>query len=963
MSRLPSRQKTSQTKPNPMPAPSTKTLLFALEQVAGQVQYRFYSANKTNQGWQTTEAYTPPNQLEQLQGFAKPDRSLLQALRSAQSRPGAVLEDNDLAAYLLERLLATERLFWGHPENAVRLERGAPRTGRPFWQMLPDGTQRPMVQTEPASHALLGLSGLWYVDIQAKQIGTLETALSAQAAKHFAGLAPVAPEGLEALRQDLHSRFPELPVLPMPPTLELAQPCVVRLTLKTQKSNQNWLPDQHYAVLEYVYGQQVIAEGERRQLMRFVDETLEHTKRDLETERNAVLRLQALGLGKLGLAKTPNAWGYQTPGLEPWLGFLNRFAPSLRAAGWQILEDASWGFQVAEIEDWYGQVSEAPPETSGQNNWFGLELGVLVNGQRISLLPILSNLIERIKDFGSELTKLPDQHIFYANLPDGRMLALPAVRVRSVLGVLLELYSERPRGALRLSLMDAARLLELQEALSLRWHGAERLLEFATALRSFAGIGAVQPPRGLQTTLRLYQLEGVAWLQFLRQYKLAGVLADDMGLGKTVQTLAHLLLEQEAGRLTQPALVVMPTSLVTNWRLEAARFAPSLRLLVLHGQSRDHSAIKTADLVLTTYPIVLRDYAELRRQQFSHVILDEAQYIKNAKSSTTQIVGALNAQYRLCLTGTPLENHLGELWSIFHFLMPGFLGDDTAFKQQYRTPIERHADFERQNQLVRRLKPFLLRRKKHDVVKELPEKSQIVVPLELEGGQRDLYETIRVAVSAQVRAEVAHKGLARSQIVVLDALLKLRQACCDPRLVNLERAKNVTENAKLEWLEENLPTFLEDGRRILLFSAFATLLGNLEPSLQKLGIAYSKLTGQTKDRAQQIQRFQDGETSVFLISLKAGGVGLNLTAADTVIHFDPWWNPAAEDQASSRAHRIGQTKKVFVYKLITQGSLEEKILELQKRKAELAKGILEGGLHSAAALGQEDLDALLAPLA
>jgi SNF2 family DNA or RNA helicase len=197
---------------------------------------------------------------------------------------------------------------------------------------------------------------------------------------------------------------------------------------------------------------------------------------------------------------------------------------------------------------------------------------------------------------------------------------------------------------------------------------------------------------------------------------------------------------------------------------------------------------------------------------------------------------------------------------------------------------------------------------------------------------------------------------------VLDALLKLRQACCDPKLVKLEQATKVTENAKLEWLTENLPTFLEDGRRILLFSAFATLLSNLEPTLQQMGVAYSKLTGQTKDRNEQITRFQDGETSIFLISLKAGGVGLNLTAADTVIHFDPWWNPAAEDQASSRAHRIGQTKKVFVYKLITQGSLEEKILELQKRKAELAKGILEGGLHSATALSQDDLNSLLAPL-
>ncbi|MFN3267591.1 MAG: DEAD/DEAH box helicase, partial [Deinococcales bacterium] len=301
-------------------------------------------------------------------------------------------------------------------------------------------------------------------------------------------------------------------------------------------------------------------------------------------------------------------------------------------------------------------------------------------------------------------------------------------------------------------------------------------------------------------------------------------------------------------------------------------------------------------------------------------------------------------------------------WSIFNFLMPGFLGDDATFRQHYRTPIEKNADIERQNALTRRLKPFLLRRKKFDVVKELPEKSEIIVPLELEGSQRDLYETIRVAVSEQIRAEVAHKGLARSQIVVLDALLKLRQACCDPKLVKLERAKSVTDNAKLEWLKENLPTFLEDGRRILLFSAFATLLENLEPTMRQLGIPYSKLTGQTKDRAKQISAFQNGETLVFLISLKAGGVGLNLTAADTVIHYDPWWNPAAEDQASSRAHRIGQTKKVFVYKLITQGSLEEKILELQKRKAALAQGILEGGLHSTSTLSQDDLDALLAPL-
>jgi superfamily II DNA or RNA helicase len=954
MSRLPTRSKTSLTQNIAAPT-STRTLLFSLELEGNQVLCQFWSAEQTAKGFLHIQPQSIPASLEPLPSFVKRDRSLLQALRSAQTTAkNWRLENNDLAVYLLERLMNTKRCFWGNPKNGVQLEFASPRLGTPFWQKLPDGTQRPMMQTQPPIKAILLLEDAWFIDVSNKQIGRLETTLPSQATKYFAGLEPVAPNGLTALRHDLTQHFPSLPLPELPNTQELALPCVVRLTLKSQKSTQNWMPDVNYGLLEFVYGQEVIPDGDRRDLVRYVNDTLERTQRDPSSERAAVLRLQALGLSRISLPKIGNAWGYNTASFEPWIGFLNRFAPSLRGAGWQILEDDSWGFRIAEIEDWFGEVSD-------QKDWFGLELGVLVDGQRIGLMPILGGLLERLpKD--TELADLPDNHIFYANLPDGRMLALPASRVKAVLGVLLELYSERQRGVLRLSSLDATRLLELQQALSLRWHGADRLLEVARRLQSFSGIEAQEPPKGLNTTLRPYQLEGVSWLQFLRQYDLAGVLADDMGLGKTVQTLAHLLLEQQAGRLQQPAMVIMPTSLVTNWKREAERFAPSLRLLVLHGQSRDHAAIPDADLVLTTYPIVLRDFNELKNHRFSHLILDEAQYIKNAKSSTAQTVSTLQAQHRLCLTGTPLENHLGELWSIFNFLLPGFLGDEPAFRQHYRTPIEKAANLERQNHLANRIRPFLLRRTKENVVKDLPEKSEIIVPLELEGSQRDLYETIRVAVSERIRAEVAHKGLARSQIVVLDALLKLRQACCDPKLVKLEQATKVTENAKLEWLTENLPTFLEDGRRILLFSAFATLLSNLEPTLQQMGVAYSKLTGQTKDRNEQITRFQDGETSIFLISLKAGGVGLNLTAADTVIHFDPWWNPAAEDQASSRAHRIGQTKKVFVYKLITQGSLEEKILELQKRKAELAKGILEGGLHSATALSQDDLNSLLAPL-
>ncbi len=930
--------------------------------------YQIWTARQSGKGLSDIKPFRLPQSLEQLPAYAKRDRSLLQAFQASQYQRGInesafPLEDTDLMTYLLERLLTTERCYWENPQQKVLLQKGTVRTGTPTWVVQDDGSQRAIFNTNPSSHAVLPLTPLWYVDTQRGELGQLKTELEPKAAKHFASHSSVQPEMLFAFRDTLKTSFPSLPEPSLFNAQEKEVPCQVVLTLKTQAPVQNWQADLHYASLEFRYAQETIPEGDKRELVSYQTGILERVKRDFDMERSAILRLQAMNFTKAPsntIPKVQHAW---TLGAGPhtndaWLDFLNRFAPTLREQGWRILEDTSWAFKIAEITDWYGSIED-------KNDWFGLELGVIVDNKQISLLPILSGMIERLpKDFTLEkLKSLPDKHIFYATLPDKRMLALPASRVRVVLGVLLELYGERPKGALRLSIFDAARLLELQEALQVRWHGADRLLELAQKLRAFSGIDALNAPKALEATLRPYQLEGVAWLQFLRQYELAGVLADDMGLGKTVQALAHLLLEQQAGRLTEPAMVVMPTSLVTNWRLETARFAPSLKVAVLHGQNRDHSILEGADLILTTYPILLRDFDKLKKRKFHTIILDEAQYIKNAKSSTAQAASALKAKYRLCLTGTPLENHLGELWSIYNFLMPGFLGDDTSFKQTYRTPIERGGDTHRRDLLARRVKPFLLRRTKAEVAKELPEKTEIIVPLELQGTQRDLYETIRVAVSEKIRQEVASKGLARSQIVVLDALLKLRQACCDPKLVKLEQAKSVTHNAKLEWLEETLPPLVDDGRKVLLFSAFASLLGNLESTLQQMGIPYSKLTGQTKDRAKQINDFQDGITSVFLISLKAGGVGLNLTAADTVIHFDPWWNPAAENQATDRAHRIGQTKKVFVYKLITQGSLEQKILELQQRKAELARGILEGGLSSAVALTQDDLNQLLAPLA
>jgi len=495
------------------------------------------------------------------------------------------------------------------------------------------------------------------------------------------------------------------------------------------------------------------------------------------------------------------------------------------------------------------------------------------------------------------------------------------------------------------------------------WEGGIALRKFGQKLQQFSGIQVAPLPKRLKAELRDYQREGLNWLQFLREYDLGGILADDMGLGKTVQTLAHLLLEKEQGRADRPSLVVAPTSLMVNWKREAEKFAPDLKVLILQGADRKQKfdQISQHDIVMTTYPLLSRDTKILLQQEWHLAILDEAQHIKNPKSKAAQTASHLNARHRLCLTGTPMENHLGELWSQFNFLMPGLLSSEKRFRKLFRYPIERKQDEQRQQQLRARVAPFMLRRSKSEVAKELPPKTEILSEAELDGAQRDLYETIRVSMDSKVRKAIDQQGIARSQIVILDALLKLRQVCCHPQLLKMPSAKKVTQSAKLNQLLEMLPEMVEEGRRILLFSQFTSMLAIIESELKKLKIDYVMLTGQTRNREKPIDAFQSGQVPVFLISLKAGGSGLNLTAADTVIHYDPWWNPAAENQATDRAHRIGQDKPVFVYKMITVGTVEEKIIEMQAKKQQLADALFsEGGAVSG--ISNEDLQTLFEPI-
>ena len=722
-----------------------------------------------------------------------------------------------------------------------------------------------------------------------------------------------------------------------------------------------------FAVLSFDYDGQRVSFDPSQRVVRQIGDVTEIIERDAAAEAAALDTLTELGFRKP--ATTPLsavAGAVQLESQAHWLRFAENDLDTLLDADWHLQKSNKYRYDVVPVEDWYAEIDE--PEEAGKA-WFELELGIVVNRKRVPLLPVLVQLIRNAPlDFDpAVLAAHGETDQMLATLPEGLRVALPWARVKPILATLGELYfNDKIKSRVRLSTLDASRLEELARGVEMRWFGGEQLRETGRKLSQFGSVKKVAAPAGLQATLRDYQLDGLSWMQFLREYDLAGILADDMGLGKTVQTLAHILTEKEAGRLTSPALVIAPTSLMTNWQEEAARFAPSLKVLLLQGKERVDmfDQIEQADIVLTTYALLPRDEEKLREHHYHLVILDESHYIKNTRSKAAQTAGSLDARHRLCLTGTPLENHLGELWSQFHFLLPGLLGEEKAFNTQFRHPIERQDDPVRRTLLNRRIRPFLLRRTKDNVAKELPQKTEMVRRVELTGPQRDLYETVRLAMDKKVREEIDRKGVARSQIVILEALLKLRQVCCDPRLVKAMPSKKNTAaiSAKLTDLMQMVDDLLEEGRKILVFSQFTSMLALIEEELAARGIRYAILTGETRDRSAQVAAFQQGAVPIFLISLKAGGVGLNLTAADTVIHYDPWWNPAAENQATDRAWRIGQDKPVFVYKLIAKGTLEEKIQLLQQKKSELANSILAEGESQKMALTQEDLQAIFAPL-
>jgi superfamily II DNA or RNA helicase len=901
------------------------------------------------------------------------DEEIIELLQSLAGRswPMVPVLLGPIGQPVLERMVATGRCFWQqHGDGPLRP--GDPRRLIVHWREHADATIALDLATDPPARVLL-TDPPFYLDERQHRVGPLQTSgLKTSQLVELLAAPRLRRSQAEAVSRLLLREFPGLP-LPTPTAVAMTEitdvPPRPQLTLTGDDAS-----GAHQLRLSFDYGgYQVPAQPSEASAVVDTADGLARVSRDTGAERAAIDALMSAGFEPVddnrrrGPLRLVPAGASLIERASRWSELIRETLPALEAQGWQIETEPSFMLRF-DSADFDASIDDDDADMERGNDWFGLRFDLELDGRRLPLLPIIAPLLEQGLD--RELPPMVSVPLPPDGSGDGlqRFVDLPAERLRPILDTLRELFTYVPPerdGSLKLTRFDAPALDELAgRGIALR--GGERLRDLAQRLRALDRIAPVEPPAGLSVELRTYQRRGLDWLQFLRDFHLGGVLADDMGLGKTVQTLAHVLLEKEAGRLDQPALVIAPTSLISNWRREAARFAPDLRVLVLHGGERhgEFARIAEHDLVVTTYPLLPRDREALAAQRWHLLILDEAQTIKNPRAQAAQVARSLDARHRLCLTGTPMENHLGELWALFDFLMPGFLGDSQRFKRHWRTPIEQHGDAEQRERLARRVAPFLLRRRKQDVLTELPPKTEIVRSVALEDDQAALYEGIRLSMEKRVRSAISAQGLARSQITILDALLKLRQACCDPRLLKLPAAARVTGSAKLSLLMDLLPEQLEEGRRILLFSQFTSMLALIEAELDARGIEYTKLTGRTRKRDEAIERFRGGDVDLFLISLKAGGLGLNLVEADTVILYDPWWNPAVESQAADRAHRIGQDKPVFVYKLLTEQTVEERMLAMQQQKRALADSIYRGGgADGGPAFNAEDIAELFAPIA
>ncbi|MFI4955682.1 MAG: SNF2-related protein [Gammaproteobacteria bacterium] len=863
---------------------------------------------------------------------------------------------------LLKTIIETGHCYWEtSTKKAIPLSLDANKEGTLSWHIEPNGYQTLLYQVEGKPVELYKVGNtLCAVNVKTKKVSYIDTR-NADMIIHALKTPPISPNDIDSVSRAIQ----KIPSNHIIPALNKLDPIIIEnapfkraVFLAAGYKENSELPD-ILADVTFIYGNDLVPwYSMRREIYDHSAKGWVKYERNIAEESTAIDQLLEQGFKpSLPLEKHDDELFFvletdrKISSEEHEAQFANIFR-TLVSMGWDVKLDENLEFDMnIENPNFYADITE-----KSEYGWFEFEIGIDIDGVKINILPTLIKYIEE------DVSKKHDS--IQIGLPDGRYAIIEIERFEKILNTLTELYDKNALNKddhLLLSKQRAVFLNELKDSLGIEdkhWSGWEPLKKLNDVL-SMEGncILPVTIPNEFQGQLREYQQAGVNWLSFLTTYELGGILADDMGLGKTVQVLSYLLYLKNSGKLDKPCLVIVPTSLVNNWMSESNKFTPTLRILPFHGMSRkdNQNQFNHYDVILTTYPLMVHDQRIHMNQVFHTVILDEAQAIKNPEAQTTKIICDLQSSYRLCLTGTPMENHLGELWSLFNFLMPGFLGSKKQFGRVFRTPIEKQKNAERRTQLAARVKPFMLRRTKELVATELPPKIEMVQLLTLSPAQRDLYETIRLSMEVKVKQAITSKGFASSQIVILDALLKLRQVCNDPRVMKMKSAQTITTPDKLAWLLETLPTFIEEGRRILLFSSFKSVLDNIALSLTEHNYPFVMLTGQTKDRKTPVDSFQNKEIPIFLISLKAGGVGLNLTAADMIIHYDPWWNPAAQAQATDRAHRIGQEKTVFVYQLVAKDTVEEKILQMQENKAALLASIMTPESDMTTALTAQDV--------
>ena len=798
----------------------------------------------------------------------------------------------------------------------------------------------------------------WYVDLDQGLMGEAEGAFSVQQVAAASRLPRLSHEQRERVEADIVEKFSAPKVLALSRASDAPEKCVplcgklIRIDSDTNCFEPIWLYEGDISLQANPDCERSYLKEQQFWLLRDVD--AESAALDEFVEISGVKGSRRDERGDLTLIPESDF---------SWPQFSLDVVPKLEVCGWQIELPDSHQYIANDAFE----LNVDMDEQSAGGWWFEVGFSVEFEGQKLQLVPILSEWIARFGLGEGPLEGLPEEEMFPLKVDEeGHVWRVPVKLMRTLLNQFADLLHDAEGERLRLPNAAMGQLDEVLDDLpTLPWEPPAKLKTLASGLRASRDPVPLPAPEGFHAQLRPYQQVGVGWLQFLADTGMNGVLADDMGLGKTVQTLAHIVYQRRAKPEAPPVLVVAPTSVVGNWRREILKFAPDLKQLMLYGPKRQawFERMDEFDIVMTSYALLQRDREVLAAQPFSLVVLDEAQWIKNPRAKTSLAAKALQTERRLCLSGTPMENHTGELWSLFDFLMPGFLGSEKRFKTMFRTPIEKNGDADALARLRGRTAPLILRRDKQLVAADLPDRNEMVQSVEMGTGQKAVYEAVRARMEKKVRQALESKGLGQSHIMVLEALLKLRQCCCDPRLLPSRTAgRDRAKSAKLELLMELLPTLVEEGRRVLLFSQFTTMLDLISTELQSANIDFIKLTGRTRNRDALVEQFQTGEVPVFLISLKAGGVGLNLTAADTVIIYDPWWNPAVEQQAIDRAHRIGQDKSVFVYRLITEGSIEEKILQLQEQKKLLTSGVLEDTGAVPIGLSEDQVLELLQPM-